>query len=1147
YVESAASANAALAATGPVPDLLTIVGLDYCNMENYAEAEAAYDWALNVAGRLGMPQEQLTFTRLLRVDVLLKQGKTSAAAQDVAFVSMAGANPALVERFHSGEIGCENFFGAAAMLTSGPTTEFEMVIDPNAVDSLTPPEADTPNDLTADIAPVAPDETMVLVAEIENVGSAGPHERDVARFIADDLRETLEDAAPFSNIAIRQYPGIITSDEEARAIAEQVGAAVIVWGNYTADLIELEVQIGSLDPFPYNGFEREDLERMANVRIRMTNERTTSAAYNVLTVLSVLHNADANGFEMMRISAIADVIDVQHATIVGSGVSAHTQRHFTASNAEEGAQVIQTAIALDPGNALLYVYSSVINQRLGQIDAAMRDIDTAKRLGPAGWTMPLLFEAALVEDETVLAIFDEIIAARPDDWFPLFFRGSIYYNAGRAAPQALPLARADLEASMALDPPTNFPYIYAALLALHEGRLQDAGALIDMIVTEFPDPSFLDRLIAATFGNSNLSPYSVTLSAFVNQTLGRHEVVIETTQVGVEQFPQDTDLYVIQAISYCALGDHEEAEAAFTTALEQAPTFMLLYLLRGAERFALGDAAGAEADLEIIADSPQAGVYGPFVNAVEAGELTCANFLAPDGPMTNLASAAPEPGTPAAAVEPVSLDEPYMVLVAAFEPLAGVETRDVARFVLDDLERRIEDEIPYSQVAVRAYPAVIMSEDEAAAVAEEVGATVVVWGNYGTDVIELMITPGTLDAFPYNTFERDIIEQVTNVRVHLTTERRQSVAQEVAGVLALLALADGDEYQWTLNMLILDTLDVTPGEIQGSSTAAYTHRAMQHYFGDTPAAIDLFDEAIAHAGGNALLYAFRSMTHLRAGDVDGFTADIETATRLGPELWTMPMYAVEFESYDAAQETYLTMVELRPDDWFVRFLLGMVYYNGLGDLDAAQAALEDSFANQPEANLPYVTAMFIALRQNDIAAAQTYAEIILTEFPDPDLTNRAIEVVYGGNDEDGNITGLYFEAGTNIILGQYGDVEQSITAVLDVIFGTQVDLDLGAALVDEDVLALSDIYFMQGVAYCNLDDAEAALEAYSQAIRFGDFPAAHVMRAQMYRTQLDTAHADADFAAAREMAGEDFELWVAAAESGAWTCENVLEYQPVAE
>ncbi len=255
----------------------------------------------------------------------------------------------------------------------------------------------------------------------------------------------------------------------------------------------------------------------------------------------------------------------------------------------------------------------------------------------------------------------------------------------------------------------------------------------------------------------------------------------------------------------------------------------------------------------------------------------------------------------------------------------------------------------------------------------------------------------------------------------------------------------------------------------------------------------------------------------------------------------MPMYAAEFETHDVALDAYNKVAELRPDDWFVHFLIGMMYYDGQGDMETAQAALEDSFANHPEANLPYVTAMLIALRQGDITAAQAYAEIILTKFPDPDLTNRAFEVVYGEADAEG-LSGLYYEAGTNLVLGQYGDVAQSITAALEALFAAPVV----PGQLGEDIYALSDIFFMQGIAYCNLDDATAAIEAYSQAIRFGDFPTAHAMRAQMYEIQLNMSQADADYAAARELGGADFELWVAAARSGNWTCENVLEYQPAA-
>src|SRR5262249_20918791 len=96
---------------------------------------------------------------------------------------------------------------------------------------------------SAAIQPVAPGEYMVLVAPLQAVGTDA---RDVSQFISDDLKQQFEIEAPFSKIRVRQYPDVITSEEQAQAAAEAAGASVVLWGSYTADGIQLEVQLGSL-------------------------------------------------------------------------------------------------------------------------------------------------------------------------------------------------------------------------------------------------------------------------------------------------------------------------------------------------------------------------------------------------------------------------------------------------------------------------------------------------------------------------------------------------------------------------------------------------------------------------------------------------------------------------------------------------------------------------------------------------------------------------------------------------------------------------------------------------------------------------------------------------------------------------------------
>jgi hypothetical protein len=122
------------------------------------------------------------------------------------------------------------------------------------------------------VAPVAPGEYMVLVAQLEPLG--GVAERDVTRFLVEDLDHTIGRDVPFSNIRIRAYPQLIASEAGARAAAQANGAAVIVWGNYDPDAIELEIQVGVTTAFPTT-HSAWTLENGQCPR-RMTDERRRS-------------------------------------------------------------------------------------------------------------------------------------------------------------------------------------------------------------------------------------------------------------------------------------------------------------------------------------------------------------------------------------------------------------------------------------------------------------------------------------------------------------------------------------------------------------------------------------------------------------------------------------------------------------------------------------------------------------------------------------------------------------------------------------------------------------------------------------------------------------------------------------------------------
>jgi tetratricopeptide (TPR) repeat protein len=310
---------------------------------------------------------------------------------------------------------------------------------------------------------------------------------------------------------------------------------------------------------------------------------------------------------------------------------------------DDPAQAIEhldAALALAPGNALLYVERGNANQRLMKLGDARRDLETAEQIGPANWTMPALMRATFTDNlNQVLSLFEKIIAQRPDDWFPLFFRGAIYYQSG-----AYDVARRDIEQAIALQPTANFPYVYGALLALHQGRIQDASLMVRTILEQFPDPAHMNRLIGAMFGEDTLASFGYTLSGFGNMVLGRYDQVLAAAAGGLEQNYRDPDMHMMQGFAQCALGEYQDAELSYTRAIGLDPDFTILYLLRAEVRRKQRNFDGAAEDLKTVNDSPHGAEFRLLTEAIRQGTAGCGNFFRLDNPVLQPSATATSDG-----------------------------------------------------------------------------------------------------------------------------------------------------------------------------------------------------------------------------------------------------------------------------------------------------------------------------------------------------------------------------------------------------------------------------------------------------------------------------------------------------------------------
>ena len=473
------------------------------------------------------------------------------------------------------------------------------------------------------VEPIASDEIMVLVADLEPVGVEA---RNVSRFIIDDLEQRLEINQPFSRIRLREYDAMITSEEEAHAAAEANNATIIIWGDYTDEFAEVTVQLGVTNAFPLIPFDRELIENTSNVRVRLSDERDQSIAPQVLGTLASLQNAAGDGLEISRSFAILDGLDVTGGEILGDGAAPNFHRYFATyiAQPEQALQAANATVDVDRGNPLSYVTLASVKVRLGEYDSALRDIETAERLAPDEWIMPLYIRAnvALVRNdmETALEIYDQIVEARPDEWFPYNFRGALHYITGD-----YDQSRADYDRALELGPTADFPYAFSMMLALREGRLSDAVGYMQTIVTEFPDTTFSTRMVRA-LGTEDVIFGSI-FPAVGNLLLGQYEATLEDIDTALAIDDNMTELYLIKGMALCNLDDFEAAEAAYSRGIEIDPDLALLYALRGDVHLAMGNVAAALEDTNAAREFNLGEEFDSLLDAGLTGEVTCKNFF----------------------------------------------------------------------------------------------------------------------------------------------------------------------------------------------------------------------------------------------------------------------------------------------------------------------------------------------------------------------------------------------------------------------------------------------------------------------------------------------------------------------------------------
>jgi tetratricopeptide (TPR) repeat protein len=478
-------------------------------------------------------------------------------------------------------------------------------------------------------------------------------------------------------------------------------------------------------------------------------------------------------------------------------------------------------------------------------------------------------------------------------------------------------------------------------------------------------------------------------------------------------------------------------------------------------------------------------------------------------------------------ITPVEAGE-YMVLIAELERIEG-ETRDVQRFIADDLRFNLED-VPLSRIRIRTYPAVIRSADEAQRIADETNAHLILWGNYDSDRVEINVQMGDWEQFPNLFFPHDEVQDMVNARYRMANEREETLSFGVVAAFNALYTMSNEVWDMLLNLAIIERVDEPSAVVQGNNIGAAFHRYITDYIDDTATSVTYLDDAINN-DPNAVLYIARALGYARLGNIEASRQDIETAEQLAPDVtWTSAQMMrandrLYFENdFEGAIPYVSTILESTQDDWLYWGYRSALYYF-TGNHVAAASDVERALALDPQANFPYLAAIGLALRNADFETAQTLFNEVLDKFPDPGFVQRILLVTYN-------------PGAANSVLSKY------VSA-----FGNFTLKRWQAAINDSDAIlavgdfARGDLYFLRGFAYCNLGDDAAAETEYTAGIEIDpDYMLLYFVRAEVRRRQGNLIGAAQDIATVlTSPQGEQYRTLITASTDSEMSCRTFLD------
>jgi hypothetical protein len=362
-----------------------------------------------------------------------------------------------------------------------------------------------------------------------------------------------------------------------------------------------------------------------------------------MNALNILAIANGSEFEYGLTLAIIDSLSgAPMPDIVGNTYAARLLRGIAIylQDPGEAIELLTEVIDMDRGNPFGYLFRSTAYLYNGDLERFASDMETARRLGSPEWaTMLASYQMVLDPFGMNIDLYDDMIEVRPDDWYLYHVRGFFWMLLGENE-----LARADLEHSIALGPQTSMPYLVGTLVALREGRIEDAQDYMHTILTEYPDPQAIQQIMNVLMASQTDEMTGLLFSAMTLVSLEQYNdaaLKMEEVLAALDDLPaadsatspgalSDGDqAFVADAMFWagliqCNLDNHAAAEQFYSEGLSLNPDFTVLHVLRGQSRSALDRADDAAADFDATRGHEWSDAW---IDAALNGDWTCANFF----------------------------------------------------------------------------------------------------------------------------------------------------------------------------------------------------------------------------------------------------------------------------------------------------------------------------------------------------------------------------------------------------------------------------------------------------------------------------------------------------------------------------------------